>query len=294
MKSSTIAKAPCPTFKEWTHDLQGLEITISITIPPLPPNMAFGSFTYEREPIQMVRCITADLLNDKYGVVATPGDIYQPTTNWWLLTTAQHVSDLVSPQVLPCPESLRTMISPNYITCFHIIDLYRGKIKFEWWLELNLTVLSNVPRIRFLDEWTHTFPKPISIHTALNTLDAWSRDNIDNQSLPRSVWQDLGAIKGHQQNLCDKPFTEDPGREITYTSALKPQLVDYIQYATTDFLQTPHHIVFCCPANLDTNSAALRYVIRKQGADAIFQLRPEIGNILTLPASSVSYEPFTC
>ena len=111
--------------------------------------------------------------------------------------------------------------------------------------------------------------------------------NIDNQSLPRSVWQDLGVIKGHQQNLCDKPFTEDPGREIFYTGALKPQLVDYIKYATTDFLQAPHHIVLCCPANFDTNSAALRYVIREHGADAIFQLRPEVGNILALPVSSV-------
>ena len=55
MKSSTIAKAPSPRFKEWTHDLQGMEFTISITIPPLPPNIALGPFNYEREPIQMVR-----------------------------------------------------------------------------------------------------------------------------------------------------------------------------------------------------------------------------------------------
>ena len=225
MTSSTIAKAPCPRFKEWTHDLRGLEFTIPITIPPLPPNIAFGPFNYEREPIQLVRCITADLLNDKYDVVATRGDVYQPTTNWWLLITAQRVSDLVSPQVVhTCLESLRTMISPNYITCFHIIDQYCGKIKFEWWLELIITVLSNFPRIRFSDKWTHTFHEPVSIHSALHTLDAWSRANIDNQSLPRSVWQDLGAIKGHQRNLCDKRLTEDPRREIIYTGALKSQL----------------------------------------------------------------------
>ena len=50
---------------------------------------------------------------------------------------------------------------------------------------------------------------------------------------------------------------------------------------------SPHHIVLCCLANLDNNSAALRYVIREHGADAIFQLRPEVGNILTLPASLI-------
>ena len=214
-KSSAIARVPCPRFKEWTHDLQGLEFTISISIHPLPPNITFGPFNYEREPIQIVRCITADLLNDKYNVVATPGDFYQPTTNWWLLITAQRVSDLVNPQVLYTSlESLRTMISPNYITCFHVIDLYCGKIKFEWWLELIITVISYFPRIRFLDEWTHTFLEPVSIHSALHALDTWSRANIDNQSLPRSVWQKLSGIKGNQQNPCDEPLTEDPGREI--------------------------------------------------------------------------------
>ena len=157
MTSSTIAKAPCPRFKEWTHDLQGLEFTIPITIPPLPPNIAFGPFIYEREPVQLICCITADFLNDKLDVIATPGDVCQPTTNWWLLITAQRVSDLVSPQVLhPCLDSLRTMISPNYITCLHIF-----------------------PRIRFLDEWTHTFPELVSIHSALHALDTWSRANID-------------------------------------------------------------------------------------------------------------------
>ena len=151
-------------------------------------------------------------------------------------------SDLVNPQDLyTCLESLRTMISPNYITCFHIIDLYRGKIKFEWWLELIITVPSNFPRIRFLDEWTHTFLNPVSIHSALHALDTWSRANIDNQALPRSVWLDWGAIKGDQQNPCDEPLTEDPGPEIIYTGALKPQLVDYIQYATTDSYKPPSH-----------------------------------------------------
>ena len=101
------------------------------------------------------------------------------------------------------------------------------------------------------------------------------------------MWQDLRAIKGNQQNPCDEPLTEDTGRKIFYTGALEAQLVEYVQYANTDFLQAPHHIVLCCPAKLDTNSAAFRYIIREHGADAIVLLRPEVSSILTLPASLV-------
>ena len=155
------------------------------------------------------------------------------------------------------------MASPDRITCFHVIDLYRGKVKFEWWLELIVAVRSNFSRIRFLDEWTHSFSLPVSLQSALHALDSWSRANIDNQSLPRSVWQDLGAIKGRLPNVCNDALSKDPGRELIYHGAVRPQLVDYVQYANTDFLQAPHHIVLCCPANLETNSAALCYLIRE-------------------------------
>ena len=102
---------------------------LPITVPPLPANIAFGPFSYEREPIQMVRCIPADLLYDKYNVTATREDVYQPATNWWLLITAQRVPDLVDPLILnTCLESLRTMASPDRITSFQIIDLYSGKV----------------------------------------------------------------------------------------------------------------------------------------------------------------------
>ena len=294
MKGSTVAKAPCPRFKEWTYDLRGLEFTLPVTVPPLPNNIAFGPFNYEREPIQMVRCIPADLLYDRYNVVATPGDVYQPTTHWWLLVTAPRASDLVDPLTLhTCLESLRTMASPNKITCFHVIDLYRGKVKFEWWLELIIAILSSFPRIRFLDEWTHSFPRPTSLQSALHALDTWSRANIDNQSLPRSVWQDLGTIKGCLPASCDDGLSNDPGRELVYHGIVRPKLVDYIQYASTDFLQASHHVVLCCPANLETNSAALRYVMREHGADTIFRLRPEVGNVLTLPVSMINDKPQT-
>ena len=185
------------------------------------------------------------------------------------------------------------MASPDRITCFHVIDLFRGKVKFKWWQELIIAVLSNFSQIRFLDEWTHSFQQPVSLQSALHALDTWSRAIIDNQSLPRSVWQDFGAIKGRLPNACSDALSNDPGRELIYHGAVRPQLVDHVQYANTDFLQAPHHIVLCCPANPETNSAALRYVIREHGADTIFQLRPEIGNILTLPTSLNDGQPQT-
>ena len=51
-----------------TSDGKGLEFTLATVMPPVPSNIAFGPFNFEREPVQMVRCITADLLCDKYGI----------------------------------------------------------------------------------------------------------------------------------------------------------------------------------------------------------------------------------
>ena len=58
-------------------------------------------------------------------------------------------------------------------------------------------------------------------------VDVWSRANVDNRSLPRSVWQDVGAIEGRymfDSSLLDN----EPGREIIYSVALRPHLLNYI------------------------------------------------------------------
>ena len=39
-------------------------------------------------------------------------------------------------------------------------------------------------------------PLPNLLLSILSALDVLSRANVDNRSLPRSVWQDMGAIKG--------------------------------------------------------------------------------------------------
>ena len=189
--------------------------------------------------MQMVRCITADLLFDKYGVACQPGEVYRPAQFRWLLLTASHTHSLVQPDSLRCcVENLRTVVTEQLILCFYIVDLYRGKLNFRWWLELIITLFANFPRIRFLDDWTHSFNQPVTIRTALGTRDPWPTANVDNQSLSRSVWQDLTAIRG--QNLIDSSDEKGPGRHIVFP--LRTSLVDYIVYDETDFLQVQGHI----------------------------------------------------
>ena len=208
-----VAKAPCPRFKEWTSDGKGLDFTLATVLPPVPANIVFGPFNFEREPVQMPRCITADLLHDKYGVQIEPGGVYNPAPHWWLLVSAPHVEALVDPAcLLSCLESLRTSTTTELILCFHIIDWYRGKIKFAWWLELIIACFSNYPRIRLLDEWTYTFEDPLSPKAALKTLDVWTTANTDNQALPRSVWHDLAAVQGRTPRVCLPP-DGSPGRD---------------------------------------------------------------------------------
>ena len=61
LSKSKVAEELCPCFKEWRSDLCGLEFTLAVTVPTVTPNIVFGPFNFEREPIQMDRCITADL-----------------------------------------------------------------------------------------------------------------------------------------------------------------------------------------------------------------------------------------
>ena len=206
-----------------------------------------------------------------------------PAPRWWLLVTAPRVEAIVEPlHLLSCLESLRTLTTADLILCFHIIDWYRGKVKFAWWLELIITCFTTYPRIRLLDEWTHTFEIPLSPKAALSTLDTWVKASSDNRAMPRSVWQDLAAVQGRTPRVC-LPADNGPGREIVYPGALYPNSAEHISYDVTDFLQVEGDIVLACPADLKTNSAALRYVLRECGKESVFSLRPKVGEILTIP-----------
>ena len=98
--------------------------------------------------------------------------------------------------------------------------------------------------------------------------------------MPRSVWQDLAAIQGRTPRVC-LPSDNGPGREILYPGALCPNSDEHVSYDETDFLQAEGDIVLACPADLKTN--ALRYVLRECGMESVFALRPEVGEILTIP-----------
>ena len=128
-------------------------------------------------------------------------------------------------------------------------------------MELIIACFATYPRIRLLDEWIHTFETPLSPKAALGTLDIWTKANSDNRAMPRSVWQDLASIQGRTPRVC-LPSDNGPGHEIVNPGALHPNLVDYISYDVTDLLQAEGGIALACPADLETNSAALRYILR--------------------------------
>ena len=86
-------------FKEWTADLSGLEFVISTVIPELPPHFSFDKAS-EEEKLERVKCITADVLHDQYGVAAPPGDIYAPDEDLWLMVTSLDTIAPVKPTTL--------------------------------------------------------------------------------------------------------------------------------------------------------------------------------------------------
>ena len=198
-----VEKAPCPRFKEWTSDEKGLEFTLPTVMPPVPNNIAFGPFNFEREPVQMARCITADLLCDKYGVQVEPGGVYSPAPHWWLLVTAPRVETIVEQlHLLSC-----------LILCFHIVDWYRGKVNFAWWLELIITCFATYPKIRLLDEWTHTFEVPLFPKAALGTLDTWVKAGSDNRAILARYGKTWLRFKDARL-ACASPPIMDPDENV--------------------------------------------------------------------------------
>ena len=87
---------------------------------------------------------------------------------------------------------------------------------------------------------TNSINEPVTVHTALGTLDSWSTAIVDNQSLSRYVWLYLTAIRGqdHFDSMNEKG---PPGRQIVFPGDLRPNLVDYIVYDQTDVLQVQGH-----------------------------------------------------
>ena len=191
----------CPTyrFKEWTPPHRGgLEFTLHAIIPPLPPSMTFGELAEEDSSPEMVRCITAHQLWEKYRIASPPGDIYQPTNGWWLLVTSLDATTLVSPTtLLMCLESLRTVTEPENTLCFHMADIHRGKFLSQHWLQLIAVIFCRQAKIHFLDRQSYTPEKPVTVNEALSIAHDWSSTNMGDRPLRRTVWEDRKAILRH-------------------------------------------------------------------------------------------------
>ena len=104
---------------------------------------------------------------------------------------------------------------------------------------------------------------------ALSTLHTWVRANVDNQALPRSVWQDLAAVPGRTPRICLPP-DDGPGQEVVYPGILRPKLVEIHLFDMTDFLEAEGDIALACQADLEANYAALRYVLGECGKEQVF------------------------
>ena len=186
-----FSPSDCPTyrFKEWTsHEKGGLEFTLAAIIPPLPPSFSFGDLDDTCGNPLMIRCITANQLWQKYHIASPPGDVYQPSTGWWLLVTSLDDSSLVSPTtLLLCLENLRTLVESNDTLCFHLADIYRGKFLSRHWLQLIAIIFCRQTKICILDRLTYTHEMLISPLEALSVMHSWSCVHMGNRPLRRTI-----------------------------------------------------------------------------------------------------------
>ena len=276
----------CPTyrFKEWTPPHRGgLEFTLHAIIPPLPPSITFGELAEEDSSPEMVRCITAHQLWEKYRIASPPGDIYQPTKGWWLLVTSLDATTLVSPTtLLMCLESLRTVTEPESTLCFHLADIHRGKFLSQHWLQLIAVIFCRQAKIYFLDRQPYTPEKPVTVNEALSIAHDWSSTNMGGRPLRRTVWEDRKAILQHLAPQPDGDQSNTTGKWLITQPKTRPNYLPWITYANTDILQAPGTVILCCPADLLSYSATTRYVIREYGQENIFRLRLAVGTAIRL------------
>ena len=278
----------CPTyrFKEWTPPHRGgLEFTLHAIIPPLPPSITFGELAEEDSSPEMVRCITAHQLWEKYRIASPPGDIYQPTKGWWLLVTSLDATTLVSPTtLLMCLESLRTVTEPESTLCFHLADIHRGKFLSQHWLQLIAVIFCRQAKIYFLDRQSYTPEKPVTVNEALSIAHDWS-STMGGRPLRRTVWEDRKAILQHLAPQPDGDQSNTTGKWLITQPKTRPNYLPWITYANTDILQAPGTVILCCPADLLSYSATTRYLIREYGQENIFRLRPAVGTAIRLVRS---------
>ena len=226
----------------------------------------------------MIRCITAHQLWEKYQVASPPGDVYQPSQDWWLLVTSLDHFALVSPiTLIMCLDNLRTLVGAQDTLCFHLADIYRGKFSSQKWLQLIAIIFCRQAKIHILDRSTYTPESPITALAALSIDHDWSCIHMGNRPLRRTIWEDRRAVFEH---LTPQPIDEQEnaaGKWLITQPRTKPNYVPWITYSNADILQASGTIVLCCAADILSFSATTRYVIREYGQENIFRLKTSVG-----------------
>ena len=199
----------------------------------------------------MIRCITDNQLWKKYHITSPPGDVYQPSTGWWLLVTSLDDSSLVSPTtLLLCLENLRTLVETSDTLCFHLADIYRGKFLSQHWLQLIVIIFCRQTKICIFDRLTYTPKTPISPLEALSVMHSWSCIHMGNRPLQRTIWEDRKAFFGHLMSNPLENHAAETGKWLISQPKIRPSHVPWITYSDTDILQASGTLVLCCPANL--------------------------------------------
>ena len=192
MHNTSPSDCPNNRFKEWTqHDGGGLEFTLPAVITHLAPSITFGKMDPEDGRTEMVRCITAHQLWEKFRVASPPGDVYRPTQGLWLPITSSDETTHGSPTtLLICLKNLRTLVEFDDTLCFYLANIYRGKFLSQHWMHLIAIVFCRQAKIQFLDQQTYTPEKPTTVLEALSVVHNWSSTNMGDRPLRRTVWQD--------------------------------------------------------------------------------------------------------
>ena len=169
--------------------------------------------------------------------------------------------------------------------CFHLADIYRGKFLSQQWLQLIAITFCRQTEICILDRLTYTPDTALSTLEALSIMHSWSCIHMGNRPLHRTIWEDRKAIFGH---LTSKPLDnheKDSGKRLISQPKSRPNYVPWITYSDTDILQASGTLVLCCPADLQSQSATIRYIVREDGQEAIFRLKPSVGTAICLKHS---------
>ena len=158
-----------------------------------------------------------------------------------------------------CLENLRTLVETIDTLCFHLADIYRGKLLSQHWLQLIAIIFCREARIHILDRLTYTPETPIPTLEALSTIHNWSYIHMGDRPLHRTIWEDRRAVFGHLTPQPTNNHEKDTGKWLITQPKIRPNHVPWIIYSNTDILQVPGTVVLCCPADLQSHSSTIWY-----------------------------------